>query len=389
MVELFGKALTRDTLAQRTGDPDQIVGWELVTLADGPGRGVRLLQGRTGGGLSFRIAVDRGFDVVAAAYNGVQVGWQSAAGIQNPALHASELEGGLGLLRSFTGLLATCGLDHFGGPETGSAAHFIYPYRDTVNYPLHSRISQIPAHLAGHGVAWNERGDGGTVWCEGVVRQAVVFGEVLELRRRVEAAIGGTTLTLRDVVTNRGARPTPHMMLYHYNFGYPLLDEGAEFLAPVREVVRTVHEDPRAQGVGYREMAPPNADFTEQVYQHAVAADADGIAPAALINPALGLAASVEFRPAELPVLTQWQSLQAGIYALGIEPCTNHLLGRAGAEQRGELIWLAAGESRAYTTAVAIHAGEAAIAALRARITAIQDPVETFPTATEHYEKLR
>lgn len=389
MVELFGKPITRAGLAGYTGDADHVVGWELVTLADGPGRGVRLLQGRAGGGLTLRVAVDRGFDLVGAEYRGVPLGWQSATGIQNPALHATELEAGLGMLRSFTGLLATCGLDHFGGPESGGADHFTYPHRKGINYALHSRISQTPARLSGYGVAWNEVGDGGTVWCEGVVRQAVVFGEVLELQRRIEVPIGGLTITVHDVVTNRGAKPTPHMMLYHYNFGYPLLDAEAEFLAPVREVVRTVHEDPRAQGVGYREMAAPRTDFVEQVYQHGVAADAAGVAPAALINPTLKLGAVVEFRPAELPVLAEWQSLQAGVYALGIEPCTNHLMARADTDERGELIWLAAGDSRAYTTSVSVLAGDAAIAAFRQRVAAIQEPAETFAPASERHAKLR
>ena len=82
------------------------------------------------------------------------------------------------------------------------------------------------------------------------------------------------------------------MLLYHYNFGFPLLDEGAELLLPSRAIVHTMHEDLRAQGVGYRIQGAPKADFSEQVYQHDVVAAADGMAPAALINPSSVTAAS-------------------------------------------------------------------------------------------------
>ena len=389
MYDILGGPPTRAELARYSGDPHLMFGWELVTLADGPGRGVRLLQGRSGAGLGFRVAVDRGFDLVQADFRGLPVGWQSAAGIQNPALHAPELESGLGLLRSFTGLLMTCGLDHFGGPETGGAEHFLYPYKTGTSYALHSRISQIPASLSGYGVAWNEAGDGGVLWCEGVVRQAAVFGEVLELARRIEVAIGGLTITIRDVVTNRGQRPMPHMMLYHYNLGYPLLDASSEFVAPVREIVRCVHGDPGAQKVGYRGMAAPRADFVEQVYELGVAADAGGAVPAALINPGLGLGVAIEFRPRELPVLAEWQCLQAGIYALGIEPCTHHLMTRAESEARGESIRLEAGESRAYTTSVSVLAGNAALEAFRDRVAAIHEPVGDFAAASGRHAELR
>ena len=80
---------------------------------------------------------------------------------------------------------------------------------------------------------------------------------------------------MQDTVTNRGFRPTPHAILYHYNFGYPLLSAQSEFLAPVREVLWMPHE-PKAQDVGYRHQAPPRDDFVEQVYLHDVELERQG-----------------------------------------------------------------------------------------------------------------
>ena len=76
-----------------------------------------------------------------------------------------------------------------------------------------------------------------------------VFGENLVLTRRIEAQLGGRAIAILDRVENRGFRPTPHMLLYHFNFGWPLLDQGSRFLAPVRTIVHAGH-DLRGAGHG-------------------------------------------------------------------------------------------------------------------------------------------
>ena len=149
-----------------------------------------------------------------------------------------------------------------------------------------------------------------------------VFGENLVLTRRIESALGGSSISVTDRVENRGFRPTPHMLLYHYNFGFPLLDEGAEVLLPSRRVVHAVHEDPRAQGVASIQ-GPPQPDFREQVYEHDMVAAANGMVPAALINPRLGqggFGIRLDYDRAALPCLIEWQCLQSGLYVLGISP---------------------------------------------------------------------
>jgi hypothetical protein len=382
MARIHGRTIGRTDLAHRAGDHGRVVGIELVTLADGPGRGVRMLEARTGSGLAFRVAVDRGFDLETLDWRGIPLGWHSPVGERNPALHAPEAEAGLGFLRVFTGLLATCGLDHFGGPASEDAGHYAYPYRKRIDHPLHGRVVFTPARLAGYGVDW--RGDEGVVWCEGVVLQAAVFGEVLELRRRITAPIGGTEVAIHDVVTNRGFRPTPHQLLYHFNFGWPLLDDGAEVIIPSREIVWMAHE-PEAQGVGWRRQRAPRPDFIEQVYQHAVGGEGRMV-PAALINEGLagGLGVLLEYERARLPVLLEWQCLQSGINALGIEPATDNVAGRKAARERGELIVLEHGEERSYETRLSVLEGPAAIDAARRRITALQEPVAdmTRPSGT-------
>ena len=389
MVELFGRSWSRTELAARAGGLAQLAGVELIELADGPERGVRVLGFRTGSGLSFQVAVERGFDLLAADYRGIPIGWRSPVGPRHPALASVEDGRGWGFLRSFTGLLATCGLDHALAPATSSAAGYLYRGIAETDYPLHGRISQIPARLLGYGERWD--GDACTLYAEGEVAQMAVFGENLVLTRRIEAALGGTGISVTDRVENRGFRPTPHMLLYHYNFGFPLLDEGAELLLPSRRVVHAVHDDLRAQGVGYRVQGPPNPDFREQVYEHDIVAGEGGMALAALINPKLsqgGFGIRLDYDRDALPCLIEWQCLQSGLYVLGIEPSTNHVQGRAFAEQRGELIHLEQGEVREYRTRLSVLDGAEAIGRLRREIEALQPPPPDFAPPTGEFEKL-
>src|SRR3546814_20979992 len=71
---------------------------------------------------------------------------------------------------------------------------------------------------------------------------------------------------------------------------------------------------------------------------------------------------------------------------MGIEPSTNHVLGKPFARERGELIWLDHGDERRYDTVLRILDGGAAIAESEARIRAIAPQPDTdYPEPTgEH-----
>jgi hypothetical protein len=388
VVDLYGQQLTRRDLSARTGDLAQVAGVRLMTLGDGVERGVRMLEFRTGSGLRFTLLVDRALDVADCDFRGRAIGWHSPTGFRHPALTDHEGEDGLGGLRSFSGLLATCGLDHILGGEEVPADGYDYPRRATVRHTLHGRVSGIPARLTGYGERWE--GDACVLWAEGVVRQAAVFGEDLHLLRRVEADVGGNEIRIRDRVVNHGFDRTPHMFFYHVNVGYPLLDDGARLVAPVAEVLWASHADAcRAQGVGYRTAPGPRHPFREQVWQHELAADAHGRVSAAVMNDRLGLGFEVETRKAELPCFYEWQNFRAGSYGLGLEPSTHHVLGNRAARERGEMIWLGHDEGRDYAATFRVLDGAAAIAAAEARIAAAaRQPDEDYPAPTGRFPAL-
>ena len=388
-MNLYGRALTRADLAARAGRLDQFAGVRLLEHADGPARGVRELEFRTGSGLRFTVLPDRAFDIHDCDHNGRAVGWHSPVGVRHPAFTEHDGEGGLGWLRGFSGLLATCGLDHAGFMEREDASRYHYPARRETAYGLHGRVANTPGRLLAYGEAWD--GDACTLFCEGEVRQAAVFGEHLLLRRRIEVAAGGDTITIRDRVRNEGFSRTPHMLLYHFNVGYPVLDEGSRYLAPVAETTWASHaERLRDQGVGYRVCPPPRDPYIEQVFEHRMTAAADGVVPVAVVNDALAFGVLLETRKAELPCHLQWQCFQSGLYTMGIEPVTNHAGWNKTAAERGELIELGHGEARDYTLRFTVLDGAAALAGAEARVRAAGAQADdAFPVPTGAWERLR
>ena len=362
MPSLYGRSWSRRELSRRVGALEQVAGIRLVTLGDGGARGVRALEFRTGSGFAFDVLVDRAFDIGRCELRGVPLAWTSPVGVEGPWYYEPA---GLGFFRTFGGgLLATCGVERALFMAEDTAAQYHYPPRETESYGLHGRVSNRPARLAGYGERWD--GDDCVLWAEGETVQAAVFGEQLVLRRRVEARVGESRLHIRDVVENVGHDPTPHMLLYHVNAGFPVVDEGAEILVAAHTV--------EARGdhpiEGYRTLAAPAAGYVEQVFEHEPASEPDGGVPAAVVNRRLGLGLYEVFRRKELPRFFVWRMLGEGTYVVGIEPSTNRTAGRLDARERGELIVLRAGESRSYDLELGALDGTAEIETFAARVDA-------------------
>ncbi len=386
MVKLYGEVRSRRDIAASSGSFAQFTGVRLMVLEDGLERGIRMLEFRSGTGLRFTVLVDRALDIADCDYRGMAIGWHSPSGFRHPGLHEYEGEGGLGWMRSFSGLMVTCGLDHILFMHEEAADHYNYKPRQTIKHSIHGRVGTIPAKLTGYGERWE--GDECYLWCEGVVTQGTVFGEHLELTRRIEIKAGTNDINLTDRVTNRGFYRTPHMYCYHINVGHPVLADGSRYLAPVRDVVWAAHagDDYKKQNVGYRTLPAPQMQFHEQVWQHEMEAGANGEVPVALVNDKLGIGFEVITRKVQFPCMYEWQNLQAGQYAFGIEPATNHVLGHGTARDRGELIWLEHGEERCYDSTFRILGDEASIAETETRIAAIaKQPIEEYPVPSGNH----
>ncbi|WP_198961741.1 aldose 1-epimerase family protein [Pseudonocardia sp. MH-G8] len=346
--------LDRTELARRAGDVSAAGGVRAVVLDDGAERGIRALEFRTGAGLSFDVLVDRAMDLGTAEFRGNGFGWRSATGFRHPGLHEYRDDDGLSIMRSFSGLLLTAGLDHTLFGAEVDASQYRYPPRGTVSHGLHGRVGNIPARLTGYGEQWVDD-QNCVLWAEGEVRQAAIFGEHLRLHRRVEADVGGTEIRLIDTVRNAGFDPTPHMYLYHVNIGWPFLDEGARYELPLE---RTLWQSDSVaeQGVSNIEMPAPQKGFVEQVYEHELKPDAAGKARPRLVNERLGVFFELEYDTAQFPAFFQWLHLREGAYAVGFEPSTHHVQGEQAAREDGSMTFLEPGEERRYATTFRVGA---------------------------------
>ncbi len=212
-MNLFGQELTREEVLARVGDISQVGGHVPAVLSEGMANGVRTIDVRSPGGISFVVIADRGLDIGRADYRGVPLVWRSPIGEVNPVFADQHRYGWLDVFGG--GLLTTCGLGAVGQPS----------YDAGESLGLHGKVSTLPAQGVRYSGDWVQ--DEYVVTIEAEVREASALGPVLQMRRRITTTLGRPHLRVEDVVTNLGAAPTPHMFRYHCNFGFPLLSEDA------------------------------------------------------------------------------------------------------------------------------------------------------------------
>jgi hypothetical protein len=308
------------------GSLQQYASVRRIALDDGAERGVRAVAFSTGGGLDFWLIADRALDIGPLSWRGTPIAWQAPHGFRSPALHVAESDGGYGFDRAFSGLLATCGLDHIRQP---SGSH-----------PHHGRIAMTPARITAYGETW----DAGEplLYCEGEILQSRYKGEALLLRRRVEAPIGGAELRIVDRVENVGPDPTPQALLYHFNFGFPGIGQGTtltsdefgtfdalEFGRPDAEPAVLCRAAGAADGTAACTLRAPLQDGSERII-------------------------SLFFETSTLPFIQVYRDLRANSGFLAIEPCTSERIGAGGSSPEQTL---KPGESRTYKLRLSVGGG--------------------------------
>ena len=333
---LFGRSWTRRDLEARLGRMDQVAGVRRLRLEEGPEAGVELIHVRTGGGLAYFVSPSRGMDISLAEFRGAPLSWQSANGEAHPAYFDAE---GNGWLRTAAGgLLMTCGLTQVGSPNVDGEEHL----------GIHGRAHHTAARQVTATARWI--GDEYVMEVSGLVTETRLFGEMIHLHRTLSSRLGESRLRIHDRIENAGFAPVPFQMLYHFNFGFPLVAEATRIDFPSR-VVRP--REATTPVDGYDRWESPNPVYAERVYYHedlATTTDSNGrpIAEVAIRNdlfPGGAIAVKVRWSTDTLPKLVQWKMAGAGMHVLGIEPANCHVGGRAAERAAGTLCFLEPGES--------------------------------------------
>ncbi|MCD6546415.1 MAG: aldose 1-epimerase family protein [Thermotogae bacterium] len=322
-MKLFGIEFSKKDILERVGDISQLCSATLYSIEDGKGRGLRVVEVRNSN-LNFSVLVDRGLDIFTIDYKGVPISYVSKTHITSPAYYESqEYE----WLRTFYGgALLTCGLTHVGVPEGKRG--------------LHGRISN--SHCEDLSIKKYWKSDKYVVEISGVVREAVVFGEHLKMFRKISTELGANWINIETEIENCSFEKTPLMILYHMNFGFPLLSANTEFLAPFSES-KPRDEEAERDGMKFTRFENPIPNYKERVFFHKLKAIGGSKTFAALFNKNFNnksLGVVMEWDLDQMPYLTEWKMMGQSDYVIGIEPGNCYPVGREGAEKRGELQYI-------------------------------------------------
>ena len=341
MPKLWGTKYTRAELAEHLGDLHQLAGVRPFEFTDGPARGMRGVSIRNAAGLEFCVLLERGMSLYDLQFRGVPVSFMSAAGPVHPAY--SDLTG-TGWLRTWPGgFLTPCGLAQVGSPCRDGEEEL----------GLHGRIASLPAENVAWGADW--QGDDYLLWVEAGMRESVVFGENLLLRRRIWTKLDAARLWIEDKVENQGLKASPHMFLQHINLGFPLVSSTATLVLP-DHTTRPRDENAAAGLADCLSFSDPVADYAEQVFYHDLSAGADGRVEVSFVNAAFnggqGLGLILRYIKNQYPIFVEWKMMRAGTYVVGLEPSNCLVEGRSAERASGRLQYLQPGEVRCYAIEV-------------------------------------
>jgi hypothetical protein len=322
------------------------------------------------GKLRFTVVPTRGMGVLAVTLGDVRLGWDSPVQeVVHPNWINLQSRGGLGWLEGFNEWLCRCGMESNGHPGTDKFTNNVGE-EATMELTLHGRVANLPAQEVEVVV---DREAPYRIRVRGRVDERMSYGPKLELETEISTEPGANGLRIHDVVTNRGAAPQEFEMLYHTNYGRPLLEEGSTFVAPLERV--TPFNDHAAEGIhDFARYAGPTPGFVEQVYCLRPVADRDGRTTIMLRNAARDRAVSLSWAVKELPYLTLWKNTAAEKdgYVTGLEPGTNFPNNRRIERKLGRVPKLAAGESWGMSIDVGIHVGRDEVQKMGHRIDLIQ-----------------
>jgi hypothetical protein len=366
----------RDVIVSRYAAPECPIPWSVRKYRQFGGKQEKVdVVWLDNGRLQIAVIPTRGMGILAVLMDGQRIlGWDSPVkDLVHPSLINLSSRGGLGWLEGFNEWLCRCGMEWNGKPGTDRFFNE-KGEEESMELTLHGRIANLPAQEV---LLIAERDPPYRLTIRGLVYETAVHGPNLELTTELSIEPAATVFRLSDAVTNRGGKRQEFEMLYHVNFGPPLLEEGARFLAPVKAV--TPFNGYAAKEVAQFDQYPgPRPGSAEQVYAVSPLTDRSGRTVVLLRNKAADRAASLRFDTRELPCLTLWKNMaaQEDGYVTGIEPGTNYPNNRRVERKHGRVPCLSPGESHYMTIDFAILTGADAVNRVAQEISRLQGDVK-------------
>ena len=292
------------------------------------------------------IVPTRGMSILGVTMGPLRLGWDSPVReVVHPSLIDLHDRGGLGWLDGFNEWLVRCGLEFAGHPG-------IDTFRDNTGaesermLTLHGKIGNIPASEVEVTVGAEPPY---RIAVRGRVNERSFYGAALELTTEISTSAGSHQFEIRDVITNQAAEPQEYEVIYHANYGPPLLEKDAVLSVPIRRV-QPMNDFAAKSLQGFEKVSGPVAGKKEEVFLIEPLSDAEGNTQVLLHNANKTLGCSVKYSVDQLPFLTIWKNmaLPRSGYVMGIEPGTNYPFNRSVERRAGRLKKLAAGDTAVF-----------------------------------------
>jgi hypothetical protein len=315
------------------------------TLHGGKQDGVDVITVENGK-LKLSVIPTRGMSIAEVRMDDIRLGWNSPVKeIVHPKLINLQSRGGLGWLEGFNEWMVRCGLEFAGHPGKDEFINNVGDKAE-MDLTLHGKIGNIPASEVEFVI---DRDAPHRIHIRGRVDERMFYGPKLELWTEISTEIGSSQFRVEDTIRNYSAFDQEFQIIYHCNYGPPLLEAGAKFVgAPKRVTPFNAHA---AKGVQqFAEYIHPTKGFIEQVYCIEPYANRSGKTTVMLHNASATKAVAMTWAVESLPFFTLWKNTNAEEegYVTGLEPGTGYPYNRRIERKAGRVPKLKPGEQRSF-----------------------------------------
>jgi hypothetical protein len=153
------------------------------------------------------------------------------------------------------------------------------------------------------------------------MREAVLYKENLHFTRKIETSLGSNSFKITDTIVNLALREENVCILYHFNIGYPVIDDGARLMIPSGDIVNDPLNGRPARWEESLALVPapqPNADTT--LFMRLDEEDIKLGVRNERLSGFKGI--YMKYKKSQLPCFTMWRNYLQGDYVLGLEPGT-------------------------------------------------------------------
>ena len=339
------------------------------TLHGGKQEGSELIE-ICNGKTTLVVIPTRGMSLLSAQSGDVRLGWNSPVKeVVHPSMINLQSRGGLGWLEGFNEWMVRCGLEFAGHPgkdqfvtNTGDQAE--------MDLTLHGKIGNIPASEVELIIDIQEPI---TFRLRGVVNEKMFFGPKLKLETEISTQLNSNTFSIRDTITNQGSAVQEFELIYHCNYGNPLLEKGAKVLVPAKKIA-PMNANASKVIKNWQTYQGPTPGFVEKVFLVEPLSNDRGQTLTLLHNQAANQGTAIRWSAHDLPYFTIWKNTTATEdgYVTGLEPGVVYPYNRRVERAAGRLPKLNPKQSRTFRLDFSILTTADEVTALKNEIQSIQ-----------------